>query len=496
MSTHIEALKQLSARGDPRGVEVLIRDIGGSLADSPTARVQPLRSRRRPSGPVLGAVVAAIVIGAGLVGGWVAGRSDEVSSSGILWKQVEAAEGLADVASGPGGLLSVSFSAARGVWFSPDGVSWTQSQLPESDSAFVESVLATHDRWLVNGSDGESRLAWWSEDGRTWIQVDWPTEIAQTIQEITATPEHFFVVSRDVFGEGTTLWRSEDAETWAEIPTGPVTGTSGFLEGTDGGLVLRDEADVSISADGTTWSTATLAPPSDLGADTAWIESVDHIGDRWIAVVAVERIDQDPVLAVMSSVDGELWNSEGIPPFSRADDLAPGLQTAVTIGDRLVVVRARQVWSTTDGVNWVPELSTDQHIIDVAGAIIDGQPVGIWIGLGNQDSDTQTSVQEPEVVTTVADMPNEPVDPEGLEFQAAVTEDGIVTLEEFEQTLENWKTCMEEHGVTDVEVSVDRAGGWSSSYASPSPDGAVENALANLCEASWVTRVASQLGGQ
>jgi hypothetical protein len=446
----------------------------------------------------LGTVVAAIVIGAGLVGGWIAGQSDDVSSSGVLWKRVEAAEGLADVASGPGGLLSVSFSATRGVWFTADGASWTHSQLPDSDSAFVESVLATHDRWLVNGSDGESRMAWWSEDGRIWTQVEWPTEIAQTIQEVTATPEHFFVVSRDVFGEGTTLWRSEDAETWAEIPTGPVTGTSGFLEGTDGGLVLRDGAIVSISADGTTWSTATLAPPSDLGADTAWIVSVDHIGDRWIAVIAVEQADQDPALAVMSSVDGELWNYEGIPRFSGGDDFAPGLQTTATIGDRLVVfqMQTRQVWSTTDGVNWVRELSTDQDIIDVDGAIIDGQPVGVWIGIGDQNSDTVTSVQEPEVVTTVADMPDEPVDPEGLEFQAAVTEDGIVTLEEFEQALENWKTCMEEHGVTDVEVSVDRAGGWSSGYASPSPDGAVENALSNLCEASWVTQVASHLGGQ
>jgi hypothetical protein len=82
-----------------------------------------------------------------------------------------------------------------------------------------------------------------------------------------------------------------------------------------------------------------------------------------------------------------------------------------------------------------------------------------------------------------------------LEYQDAVTEDGIVTLEEFEQTVEHWKTCMEKHGVADVEVSVDRAGGWSSSYASPSPDGAVENAFANLCEASWVTHVASQIRG-
>lgn len=55
-------------------------------------------------------------------------------------------------------------------------------------------------------------------------------------------------------------------------------------------------------------------------------------------------------------------------------------------------------------------------------------------------------------------MPDEPLNPDGLEFQAEVTEDGAVTAEEFEQAAEHWKTCMEEHGVTDVEYTIDRSG--------------------------------------
>jgi hypothetical protein len=516
MSTHIDALERLAARGTPRGAAVLIRGIDRSLTDGPTAGLEPMRSRRRPSGPVWGVAVAALVLIVGLAGAWIAGSSDEISASGVSWNRVEAAEGLFDVDSGPGGFLSVSVPVASGVWFSPDGVSWDLSQLPESEAAFIESVLATKDRWLINGSDGERRLAWWSDDGRTWTQVVWtPPEIAETIEQVTATPDSFFAVSRDVFDEGTTLWRSEDAETWNEIPTGPVTGTSGFLEGTSGGLILYDETDIHITTDGIDWSGATLDPAADLGPGRAWIEAVDHVGGRWVAIIAVERINQDPVLAVMSSVDGEAWDFEGIPPFGRVDDLAPGLLSTGRIGDRLVVVpsltptstqddgmvvangfvsNTRQAWSTTDGVEWLLELSIDQDILDVAGAEVDGQPTGMWIGR-DETPDVQDADPNPPVVTTTAVMPDEPVDPEGLEYQDSVTEDGIVTLEEFEQTVERWKACMEEHGVTDVEVTVDRAGGWSSSYASPSPDGAVENAFANLCEASWVTQVAAQLHG-
>jgi hypothetical protein len=93
-------------------------------------------------------------------------------------------------------------------------------------------------------------------------------------------------------------------------------------------------------------------------------------------------------------------------------------------------------------------------------------------------------------------MPDEPVDPDGLEFQANVTEDGTVTFEEFEQAAEHWKTCMEEHGVTDVEYTIDRSGGFSASYASPSPQGDRESAISNLCDESWLNQVAAVLATQ
>jgi hypothetical protein len=455
----------------------------------------------------------AAVLTVGLAGGWLGGSGDGASPTGVFWHRVDEPDFVAVTASGPGGFMSAGLPAEEGVWLSADGVSWTQSSLPASDGAFIESILSTTDVWLIVGGTNEARLAWWSEDGRVWTHVSWPGAFEDSIQTITSTGEHFFVVSRDIFDERTTLWRSSDAQTWTEIPTGPVKATSGFLEGTSGGLVLRDEDVVSVSTDGgTTWVTATLTSPSELGEGRVRVDAIESLGNHWLAFIEVVRVDQDPVLAVLSSVNGEAWEFEGIPPFGQLEGLAAGIEATGTIGDRLVVIpvetptstqddgtvvangfvrNSGQVWSTRDGSEWTLELSEDQYLTHVDGAVIDGRPVGIWVGFGGE---TEETVQAP-IVTTTAVMPDEPVDPDGLDFQAAVTEDGTVTFEEFEQAAEHWKTCMEEHGVTDVEYTIDRSGGLSASFASPSPQGDRENAIDNLCQESWLNQVLATQAG-
>jgi hypothetical protein len=54
---------------------------------------------------------------------------------------------------------------------------------------------------------------------------------------------------------------------------------------------------------------------------------------------------------------------------------------------------------------------------------------------------------------------------------------------------------MEEHGVTDVEYTIDRSGGLSASFASPSPQGDRENAIDNLCQESWLNQVLATQAG-
>lgn len=109
------------------------------------------------------------------------------------------------------------------------------------------------------------------------------------------------------------------------------------------------------------------------------------------------------------------------------------------------------------------EQSENQDIIDTDGAVVGSRSIGIWIGRESESPDAQdTDLDEP-VVTTTPDMPDDPIGPDGLEFQAEVTEDGTVTFEEFEQAADHWKTCMKEHGVTDVEYTIDRTGGLNMS---------------------------------
>lgn len=462
---------------------------------SPQSFTVVSRSRRRRLRPILAFVVSfAAVLTVGLAGGWIGGSGDGASPTGVFWHRVEP-DSVLVTASGPGGFVATGVPAEQGVWLSADGVSWSQSSLPASEEAFVESILSTTDGWLIVGGTNEARLAWWSEDGRVWSQVDWPTAFEDSIQTIISSGEYFFVLSNDVFDEGTTLWRSSDALTWTEIPAGPITATSGFLEGASGGLVFRDEANVWFSTDGTTWTPATLTSPSELGEGRLLVVAVERLGNRWLAIVEVDLGDQGPVQAVLSSVNGESWEFESSLPFRYMDGMGPRGQTRAIIGDRLVAVSfgsAGQIWSTRDGSEWALELSEDQYLTHVDGAVVDGRPVGIWVGFGGG---TEETVQAPVVVTTAV-LPDEPVDPDGLEFQVAVIEDGTVTFEEFEQAAEHWKTCMEEHGVTDVEYTIDRSGGLSASFASPSPQGDRENAIDNLCRESWVNQVGALLATQ
>jgi hypothetical protein len=441
----------------------------------------------------------AAVLAVGLAGGWIGGSGDGASPTGVFWHRVEP-DSVLVTASGPGGFVATGVPAEQGVWLSADGVSWSQSSLPASDEAFVESILSTTDGWLIVGGTNETRLAWWSEDGRVWSQVDWPTAFEDSIQTIISSGEYFFVLSNDVFDEGTTLWRSSDALTWTEIPTGPVTATSGFLEGASGGLVFRDEANLWVSTDGTTWTPATLESPSELGDGRLLVVAVERLGNRWLTIVEVDLGDQDPVQAVLSSVNGESWEFEGSLPFRYMEGIGPRGQTRAIIGDRLVVMAFEsfgQIWSTRDGSEWALELSEDQYLAHVDGADIEGRSIGIWVGFGGETEETVQApvvTSTPSVVITTVVMPDEAVDPDGLEFQAAVIEDGTVTFEEFEQAAEHWKTCMEGHGVTNVEYTIHRTGGMSSSYAS-SPDGESENAISNLCDESWLNQVLATQAG-
>ena len=54
-----------------------------------------------------------------------------------------------------------------------------------------------------------------------------------------------------------------------------------------------------------------------------------------------------------------------------------------------------------------------------------------------------------------APVPPQELDPAGLELQAEILADDKVTREEYEQALEGWKDCMENHGMVDVSFEIE-----------------------------------------
>lgn len=508
-------LTEMAERGSSRGAAALLDDIRRDLSGGISV-VQPVSDERsrRLRGPLLGAAVAVVVLVVGIASGLFTSPVTQVSPSGIRWERMAIAVGLRAPAAGPGGFISFGTSpqddvSGFGLWRSDRGVEWTRTGPTDmSGVSFFEVVVATDDRWLVGGeAEDGSMAAWWSDDGESWVPVEWPASIADTLSGVSATQDWFFAVSTDVFGEGTTMWRSRDGEVWDQLPVGDIDPAQ--AEGTAGGLVVRDGDRISVSTDGTSWMSARVTPPDDLEATRVSVETVAWAEDRWLSIARVERVGQPPVLGVFSSADGESWSYTGVPPFGEPTDRAPTVDADAVIDDRLVVSpgtapisvgdegtvspsgivsSAREIWSTTDGANWVLELETDRDVLALAGGGTPDGPVGLWYGPQETPGSTSTDDTNP-VVTTMALPPNRELDQDGLDYQADAAEDGEITREEFDGALQGWKECMEERGVTDVRYEIDPSGGWSSEYASPSPYGDRENAIDNLCQVSWVEEV-------
>jgi hypothetical protein len=100
---------------------------------------------------------------------------------------------------------------------------------------------------------------------------------------------------------------------------------------------------------------------------------------------------------------------------------------------------------------------------------------------------------QPEVVetTTAPVAPELDIDRVGIELQAEIMADGVVTEDEFVEDLDGWKQCMEGFGIEQVEYEIDRRGGWGASYVSD--DELLADAAELTCSTSYVEQVADLL---
>ncbi len=512
------AFETLATRGNPVGATALLARVEDTMADVGHLVEPP---RRRMSGLVVAAAVFGAVVAFGGLWALVARQGDDVAVDefGVEWIELSDQTGMRGaLTAGPGGFVYPLFGAARSTLeFSTNGRDWIEVELPGLDGlAFVQSAGATNDTWVVMAEQDDAVKTWVSSDGQTWSPVVWPDRISETVSRVVASGEGLLAVSRDVFGEGTTLWWSVDGTAWAEIDsTLPGDVDDAVLLGTAAGIVWipRDTNEGSSqqifhSVDGVSWVEGIVELPAEMRESPTRLRlaTVEYVSDQWIALGEVDRTGAEPAIYAWTSANGIEWTAQGIPEFGLVPNRAVSLawrQSAV-IGDVYVVAPSTvpiterddgivtanggvfstgELWATDDGMSWTRVFKTRDEIVAITGSITgSGQPLGIWIRQP-RPIEEQTVVE-----TTALPVPSMDLDQFGLDLQDEILADGVVTEEEFRRALEGWKTCMEERGVTGVLFEINPRGGHSREYQSPrgSSSGDIEDAV---CTASFLAGV-------
>ncbi|GAB2611811.1 hypothetical protein Aab01nite_67290 [Paractinoplanes abujensis] len=121
------------------------------------------------------------------------------------------AVGVGPIAAGPHGFAIAGIrSSGAAAWFSPDGLTFTLSELNAAGTA-ADDVRARPDGgWLVTGTSADQRpAAWVVEDGQ------WATAASETgVREIRLDPENTPVQPVAVAERGTTLLLAGDDSLW------------------------------------------------------------------------------------------------------------------------------------------------------------------------------------------------------------------------------------------------------------------------------------------
>lgn len=331
----------------------------GALGGSPTDELAVEWSRAifAPDGWELGPIASSsqgtVVIGHSRQGSearaWF-------STDGTNWAEIDAFDGrvvIRDLTAGSFGFLASGLRLsgtdavtttlgdgprarppASTIWYSSDGMTWTETVVPLPPVAERLSNVVDHDvrRAAGNGrvmvaagdetdesgaddmADGvqviPSRpLVWWSEDGSTWRLVDEPAwKEATSTMAIAASSDRVAVVI--AFGgesPSSTVWTSVDGRSWDlvyEFESGLFCDLSGS---TVGFLAVCNDGTARFSVDGSVWN------PSYLRSEGRQVGLVTG-GEKGFVAILVPN-DLDPRTSDMSQVetlvyrtsDGRRW---------------------------------------------------------------------------------------------------------------------------------------------------------------------------------------------
>ncbi len=225
------------------------------------------------------------------------GASFFSSTDGVSWEARStpyAATTISGLAHGSGGLVAVGIHDKKMTsWHSADGISWQQAPdaaplRPAGTNEFaLGSVAAVGGGWIaVGGEYPECKLdfcaplravVWTSADGWNWTQVPATPALANAFMAGIA-PSKSGYVAVGWAGQSATIWTSPDAATWTAVPDSPTFHSLAGADQTLGagassvtlgyGLFVAVGQTFSMaetsaamawwSADGTTWSSATV----------------------------------------------------------------------------------------------------------------------------------------------------------------------------------------------------------------------------------------------
>ena len=198
-----------------------------------------------------------------VLGGAAPSNKNDVwySSDGISWTQATTAPWSARKGFGCvvfqdkiwvlGGYAS---NFMKDVWYSSDGISWTQATTaPWSARYELGCIVFQNKIWVLGGADSSGGLndVWYSSDGISWTRVT----------SSAAWPKRYgcrcIVFQNKIWVLGGTYWSSEDGTTWTQV-----SGDS--APGADFGFTLNEKLFVVrshylwSSEDGTTWTQVSI----------------------------------------------------------------------------------------------------------------------------------------------------------------------------------------------------------------------------------------------
>lgn len=298
---------------------------------------------------------------------------------------------------------------------------WSRMDLVDSGDSTMADVVVVGERMVAVGSSGtlaESDAAvWYSEDGISWTQVsdgDLGGQGAQHMNAVTAGGPGFVAVGYDWTADSdpeghldaAAVWTSVDGIAWDRVPAEPgVLDADGFpamndVIKTGFGLIAvgrrssgvqPDIAGVWTSTDGTVWEP--VKPDSDVFA-RASINAVAVLGSRLVAVGGEgstgERTGQSAV--VWTSLDGVHWErvntSDGV--FGSLHTGEAGIDgdwavmTSIAVGGPGLVAVGQDgwctelgscagvsaVWTSTEGTTWIRRPEVDRVGFDIMHSVL------------------------------------------------------------------------------------------------------------------------------